>query len=124
VMGQHRFVLSLWGNHQFNPRLYRGLEAGSLVFHQATPDIQLLEDGILVPGLHYVAIAPDLSDLLEQVEHYLAHPDEAREIAETGHRQWQEHLFAFAPYTLPDVIWERFTSQPAWPAFRAAFDVQ
>jgi hypothetical protein len=27
VMGQHRFVLSLWGNHPFNPRLYRGLEA-------------------------------------------------------------------------------------------------
>jgi hypothetical protein len=123
VMGQHRFVLSLWGNHQFNPRLYRGLEAGSLVFHQATPDIQLLEDGILVPGLHYVEIAPDLSDLLEQIEHYLAHPAEAREIAETGHRQWQEHLFVSTPYSLPDVIWERLTSQPDWPAFRAAFDV-
>ena len=123
VMGQHRFVLSLWGNHPFNPRLYRGLEAGSLVFHQATPDIQLLEDGILVPGLHYVEIAPDLSDLLEQVEHYLAHPGEAREIAETGHRQWQEHLFVPTPYTVPDVIWERLTSQPDWPAFRAAFDV-
>ena len=123
VMGRHRFVLSLWGNHQFNPRLYRGLEAGSLVFHQATPDIQLLEDGILVPGLHYVEIAPDLSDLLERVEYFTAHPGEAREIAEAGHRQWMDHLFVPAPYTLPDVIWERLTSQPGWAEFRAAFDV-
>ena len=123
VMGQHKFVLSLWGNHQFNPRLYRGLEAGSLVFHQATPDIQLLDDGILVPGVHYVEIAPDLSDLLEQVEYFVAHPGEAREIAEAGHRRWMDRLFVSEPCTLPDVIWERFTSQPGWPAFRAAFDV-
>jgi hypothetical protein len=123
VMGQHKFVLSLWGNHQFNPRLYRGLEAGSLVFHQATPDIELLEDGVLVPGLHYVEIAPDLSDLLEQLEYFIAHPGEANEIAETGHRQWMEHLFVSTPYTVPDAVWERFTSQPDWPAFREAFDV-
>jgi len=124
AMADYQFVLSLWGNHPFNPRLYRGLEAGSLVFHQATPTIRLLEDGLLVPGQHYVEIAPDLCDLLEKVDHFLSHPFEAREIAEAGHRAWMETLFVSTPYTIPDVIWERFTSQPHWRDFHDTFGIE
>lgn len=123
IMGQYKFVLSLWGNHVFNPRLYRGLEAGSLVFHQATPTVQFLEDGLLVPGRHYVEIAPDLSDLLEKFDYFRTHPHEARAIADQGHRDWMEKLYVSTPYTLADVIWERFISQPHWPAFRKAYDI-
>jgi hypothetical protein len=122
VMGEYRFVLSLWGNHPFNPRLYRGLEAGSLVFHQATPQIHFLDDGLLVPGRDYVEIAPDLSDLVDKVAYFLAHPAEAREIADAGHRTWMETLFVPTPYTMSDVLWERFTSQPNWPEFLKTFD--
>jgi hypothetical protein len=124
VIGQHKFVLSLWGNHPFNPRLYRGLEGGSLVFHQATPGIRLLEDGLLEPGHHYVEIAPDLADLVEKVEYFIGHPGEAREIANAGHAAWMKNLFASAPYRLSDTLWQCFTSQPNWPAFREAFAVQ
>ena len=67
------------------PGLDRGLEAGSLVFHQATLTTKQLDDGILIPGEHYVELKPDLSDLLAQVSHYMEHPAEAREIAEAGH---------------------------------------
>jgi hypothetical protein len=121
AMADYKYVLSLWGNHPFNPRLYRGLEAGSLVFHQATPTIRLLEDGILVPGEHYVEVAPDLCDLVEKVEHFSRHPSEAREIADAGHRVWMQTLFVSTPFTIPEVIWERYTSQPNWRDFRDTF---
>jgi Glycosyl transferase family 90 len=124
TMGQYKYVLSLWGNHAFNPRLYRGLEAGSLVFHQATPTIRLVDDGLLVPGEHYVEVAPDLSDLVEKVEHFVRHPSEAHAIAEAGHRAWMETLFIAVPYTLSDVLWDRFTSQPNWKPFCDAFAVR
>ncbi|MAG35223.1 MAG: hypothetical protein CL878_03100 [Dehalococcoidia bacterium] len=123
TMGQYRFVLSPWGNYPFNPRLFRGLEAGSLVFHQASPSIQLLEDGILIPGQHYVELKPDLSDMLEKVSYYMDHPAEAREIAQAGHEVWMQNLFAEEPYTIPDTLWERFVSQPRWAECRAALDV-
>ena len=124
AIGHHKFVLSLWGNHQFNPRLYRGLEAGSLVFHQATAGIRLIEDGLLEPGRHYVEIAPDLSDLVEKVDYFFGRPGEARQIAEAGHEAWMKSLFVSAPYTVSDVIWQRFTTQPHWSEFREAFDIR
>lgn len=123
VMAQYRYVLSLWGNHPFNPRLYRGLEAGSLVFHQSTSAVRLLDDGILLPGKHFVEVATDLSDLVDKVNYYMNHPSEAQEIAETGHRQWMEHLYVEEPYTMPDVIWERLVAQPRWKRFVSDFDV-
>jgi hypothetical protein len=123
AMGQYKFVLSLWGNHPFNPRLYRGLEAGSLVFHQATPTVRFLEDGLLVAGHHYVEIAPDLSDLVEKVDYFLSHPSEARDVAAAGRQAWVETLFVSTPYTISDVIWERFTSQPHWRHFHEMFAV-
>jgi hypothetical protein len=122
-MARYRFVLSLWGNHPFNPRLYRGLEGGSLVFHQATPHIRFLDDGILRPGRDYVEIASDLSNLTEQVQYYLDHPAEAREIAEEGHRAWMATLYAESPYHMPDVVWDRLTSQPRWQEFLQAYNV-
>lgn len=124
VIGQHKFVLSLWGNHQFNPRLYRGLEGGSLVLHQATPGIHLLEDGVLRPGRHYVEIAPDLSDLVEKVEYFVGHPDAAREIANAGHEAWMQNFFVPTPYRLSAVVWQRFTTQPNWAEFREAFELR
>jgi hypothetical protein len=123
AMADYKFVLSVWGNHPFNPRLYRGLEAGSLVFHQATPTVRLLDDGLLVPGQHYVEIAPDLGDLVEKVDHFMRHPSEARAIAEAGHQAWMDTLFVSTPYTMPEVIWERFTSQPNWREFRDTFAI-
>ena len=88
---------------------------------QATPSIRLLEDGLLVPGQHYVEIAPDLSDLVEKLDYFLSHPSEGREIAESGHRAWMDNLFVATPYATSDVIWERFTSQPHWREFHDTF---
>lgn len=41
----------------------------------------------LVPGVHYVEIAPDFSDVQEKLTWYLAHPDQAEAIAAAS-REW------------------------------------
>lgn len=123
AMAHYKYILSLWGNHPFNPRLYRGLEGGSLVFHQATPTVRFLDDGLLEPGRHYVELLPDQSDLVDKLAYYMGHPAEAREIAAEGHAAWVRNYQVQAPYNISDVIWERFVGQPRWAEFRATFDV-
>ncbi len=38
-------------------------------------------EGTLIPNHHYIEIQPDYSDLLEKIEYYIAHPQEAETIA-------------------------------------------
>lgn len=51
----------------------------------------ILMHSALVPGVHYIEIAPDFSDVEEKLAYYNAHPAEARAIAEAS-RAW------YAPY--------------------------
>lgn len=116
-MGNYRYILSLWGRHPFNPRLFRGLEAGSLVFHQQTPSVVQLHDPFLKAGEHYIGIAPDLSDLLDKLAYYMDHEKEARKIAENGHKQWMKMFYIDKPYQFSDFLWEKFTQQENWDEF-------
>lgn len=45
----------------------------------------------LVPGVHYVEISPDFSDVAEVMAHYIAHPEEGARIAEAS-RRWAEQF--------------------------------
>ena len=50
-------------------------------------------EGKLIPGYHYIEIADDYHDLIDKVEYYEAHPDEAKAIVEHAHewvRQFQD----------------------------------
>jgi hypothetical protein len=42
-------------------------------------------EGTLIPNYHYIEIKPDFSDLIEKLEYYIAHPDEAEEIIRHAH---------------------------------------
>lgn len=42
-------------------------------------------EGTLQPGVNYVALKPDFSDLLEQMDHYLSRPDEVKAMVEANH---------------------------------------
>ncbi|MEM1367349.1 MAG: glycosyl transferase family 90 [Cyanobacteria bacterium P01_H01_bin.15] len=122
-IGRYRYLLSLWGNHPFNPRLFRGLETGALVFHQEAPDIVDLHSRFFKPYEHYVPLQPDLSDLLEKLDYYLTHQTEARQIAEQGQHFWQANFQISEPYQIPELIWQSFVQQPEIQRFRAEFDV-
>lgn len=121
-VGRYRYLLSIWGNHPFNPRLLRGLEAGALVFHQEISDIVDLHSDLFIPYEHYVPIRPDLSDLIEHLDYYMTHEKEARAIAQSGQAHWRQHFQISEPYQIPDIIWERFIQQPNFEQFRAEFD--
>ncbi len=42
-------------------------------------------EGRLQPGEHYIGLRDDFSDLLDQMDYYLSHPAEAKEIIENNH---------------------------------------
>ncbi len=44
-------------------------------------------EGRLVPGVHYVELAPDYSDFVEKARYYIAHPEEAEKILAAA-RTW------------------------------------
>jgi hypothetical protein len=60
-----------------------------LLFHHVTPTKDYIHDH-MVPWVHYVPIAPDLSDLKEKYDWAEAHPDAAKMIAENGSALVQE----------------------------------
>ena len=43
-------------------------------------------EGKLIPGVHYVQLKDDLSDTEEQMEYYLSHPIEMKEIIANANR--------------------------------------
>jgi len=42
-------------------------------------------EGTLIPNYHYIEVKPDFSDLVEKLEYYIAHPDEAEAIIAHAH---------------------------------------
>lgn len=42
-------------------------------------------EGTLTPGVHYIEINPDYSDLPEKLDYYISHPDEAEAIIKNAH---------------------------------------
>ena len=43
-------------------------------------------EATLIPGVHYIEISPDYSDVEQKLRHYIDHPDEARAIIDNAHR--------------------------------------
>lgn len=85
--------LAPWGNHPITYRLFEGLARRCLVFAQSLGETRFI-DGGLRAGRDYVEIAPDLSNLVEMVDYYLAHLDKAQKIADAGHRHFARHFAA------------------------------
>ncbi|MGO1298066.1 MAG: glycosyl transferase family 90 [Vibrio sp.] len=48
-------------------------------------------EGKLIPNVHYVEIKDDFSDLIEKMDYYNAHPEEAERIINNAH-QWVEQF--------------------------------
>jgi hypothetical protein len=90
-LGRYRYVINVGGVVD----TWRGHElfaSGAVVLYQASKFHEFfLPD--LTPGVHYIRIQEDLSDLVETVLRLEAHPEEAERIAEAG-RTEAERLFA------------------------------
>lgn len=64
-------------------------------------------EGILKPGIHYVEIRQDYSDLEEKLNYYIKHTDEALKII----RNANSHVARFFDPDLEDLIMLRVLSQ-------------
>lgn len=69
-----------------NMRLFEGMGCGALVLTDLVPD----QERLFQDGEHYV-VYQGVTDLLEKLDHYLAHLDRAQEIAARGHQHVLTH---------------------------------
>ncbi|ATJ81000.1 glycosyl transferase family 90 [Halomonas beimenensis] len=82
---QYRFILSIEGN-DVATNLKWILASNSLCFMTRPRYETWFMEGRLVPGRHYVELADDYSDLEEKLDHYQAHPEEAKRIIRNANR--------------------------------------
>jgi hypothetical protein len=76
---QYKFILSIEGNDVATNTKWI-MSSNSLLF-MAKPKYETwFMEGRLVPGLHYVMLKDDYSDLEEKVEYYIRNPEEAEYI--------------------------------------------
>ncbi len=111
-----------WGNSPLTYRLFEGFAHRNLVLAQSIAGIRFADCG-LKAGVHYVEVARDLSNLVEEARYYLDHLDEAQAIADAGHELFKSN-FAFRGIALPAPLFEQVratwqgvldpVSRPGW----------
>jgi len=82
-MGNSKFAFSPFG---YGELCLRDLEAVCMGALLLKPDVSHLESvpDIYIPNQTYIPLKWDLSDLRQQIEHHLAHPEKAIDIARAG----------------------------------------
>lgn len=81
----YRYVLSVEG-HDVATNLKWIMASNSLCFMRRPKFETWFMEGSLVPGIHYVQLREDHSDIEEKIEYYNAHPDEAETIIANANR--------------------------------------
>lgn len=81
---RHKFVLCVEGN-DVSSNLKWVLSSNSLAVMPRPEFETWFQEGLLEPGVHYVEVAPDFSDLRERLDWHLAHPDACRRILAAAH---------------------------------------
>ncbi len=82
---QYKYLVDIDGNTCGWNRLYWTLLSNSVVFKQQSDNIEWYY-GILTPYKHFIPIAHDCNDLIDQVAWAKSHDDECRKIAEEATR--------------------------------------
>ena len=80
----HKFILAIEGNDVASNLKWVMSSNSIAVMPRPTYETWFME-GTLIPDYHYVEIKKDYSDLIERINHYIAHPEEAQAIARNAH---------------------------------------
>lgn len=82
-------ILALRGNYHTVNRFFEGQASGGVVF-----TTRFKEDAVFLghgdPGVHYVEVEWDGSDVVEKAKYYMEHLDEAETIAKNGRKLWED----------------------------------
>ena len=88
TIGEHldyKFILCLEGNDVAS-NLKWVMSSNSLAVMPRSKYETWFMEGTLIPNYHYVLIKDDYSDLIERMNYYIEHTDEALQIIENAHR--------------------------------------
>ncbi len=81
---KYRYVLAIEGNDVASNLKWIMSSNSLAVMPRPTYETWFME-GTLRPGVHYIEIAPDYADLIEKMDYYSSHPDEAEAIIRNAH---------------------------------------
>lgn len=87
----HKFILTLEGNDVASNMKWVMSSNSLAVVPKLVYETWFME-GKLIPGVHFVEIKEDYSDLHEKMDYYIAHPDEAEKIIENAHEYIRQFL--------------------------------
>lgn len=82
---EYKFILCLEGNDVATNLKWVMSSNSVAVMPLPTCETWFME-GTLKPGVHYIEIASDYSDVEEKLNYYIEHPDEAEQIIENAHQ--------------------------------------
>lgn len=83
---KYKFVLTLEGNDVASALMW--VMASNCIPVMPRPTVETwLMHSRLVPGEHYIEIKSDFSDVANQLEYYISHPEEAKKISEAS-KEW------------------------------------
>lgn len=83
---KYRYIMTLEGNDVASNLKWVMSSNSIAVMHRPTCETWYME-GKLIPNYHYIEIADDYHDLIERIEYYEAHPNEAFSIIRHAH-EW------------------------------------
>ncbi len=82
---KYKYILSLEGNDVATSLKWIMSSNSIAVMPKPTCETWFME-GTLLPGVHYIEIRPDFSDLDEKLEYYSSHPEECLHIIDNAHK--------------------------------------
>lgn len=86
-----RYIMALEGNDVASNLKWVMSSNSVAVMPQPTCETWFME-GRLVPEMHYIEVRPDYSDLIEKLEYYESHPEDAAAIALNANRFVEQFL--------------------------------
>lgn len=96
---KYKFVLAIEGNDVAS-NLKWAMSSNSLVMMTQPKYETWFMEGLLKANIHYVLLKNDYSDFEEKIEHYIKHPQQAKEIINNAHK----HVEQFLNQTNEDII--------------------
>ncbi|WP_319535982.1 glycosyl transferase family 90 [uncultured Vibrio sp.] len=87
---KYKFLLAIEGN-DVATNLKWAMSSNSLVVMSKPKYETWFMEGRLQAGVHYVEVRDDYSDLIDKMEYYIAHPEEAETIIQNAH-EWVDQF--------------------------------
>ena len=108
TISRSKICLALWGNCPLTFRFFEGLSRRCLVLAQDLSGLRFASCG-LTPGVHYVPIMSDLSDLIAKTSYYSSHGKDAQAIADAGFAHFKNY-YAFRGVRYPAALFDEITA--------------